>query len=48
MTVLPSYVQDRWRRPDDAERAVNDAVTGEEIARVSSSGVDMAAVLDHA
>ena len=48
MTVLPSFVQDRWQTPEDAGRPVHDAVTGEEVARVSSSGVDMAAVLDHA
>ncbi|HTT50093.1 MAG TPA: phenylacetic acid degradation bifunctional protein PaaZ [Streptosporangiaceae bacterium] len=46
MAVLRSYVAGRWQAPADG-RAVRDAVTGEEVARVSSDGVDMAAALDY-
>ncbi|MET9819064.1 phenylacetic acid degradation bifunctional protein PaaZ [Streptomyces sp. NPDC006355] len=48
MTLLRSYVQDRWHTPAAAGSAIHDAVTGEEIAQVSSTGVDMAAALHHA
>ncbi|MBK0869264.1 phenylacetic acid degradation bifunctional protein PaaZ [Saccharopolyspora sp. HNM0986] len=48
MSALPSYVQGRWQVPDDDGVAVPDAVTGEEVARVSSAGIDMAAALEHA
>ncbi|GAA3837982.1 phenylacetic acid degradation bifunctional protein PaaZ [Streptomyces phyllanthi] len=48
MTPLRSYIQDRWHTPADAGAPVHDAVTGEEIARASSSGIDMAAALHHA
>jgi oxepin-CoA hydrolase/3-oxo-5,6-dehydrosuberyl-CoA semialdehyde dehydrogenase len=46
MAVLRSYVGGRWQAPDDG-RPVRDAVTGEEVARVSSDGIDMAAALDY-
>jgi oxepin-CoA hydrolase/3-oxo-5,6-dehydrosuberyl-CoA semialdehyde dehydrogenase len=46
MAVLRSYVQGSWTAPDDGE-PIHDAVTGEEVARVSSAGVDFAAALDH-
>jgi oxepin-CoA hydrolase / 3-oxo-5,6-dehydrosuberyl-CoA semialdehyde dehydrogenase len=46
MAVLRSYVGGRWQAPDDG-RPVHDAVTGEEVARVSSDGVDMAAALGY-
>ncbi|WP_300015198.1 phenylacetic acid degradation bifunctional protein PaaZ [Pseudonocardia sp.] len=45
--VLRSYVRGGWHAPTDEGRPLHDAVTGEEIARVSSAGVDFAAVLDH-
>jgi oxepin-CoA hydrolase/3-oxo-5,6-dehydrosuberyl-CoA semialdehyde dehydrogenase len=48
---LQSYVGGSWHTAPDAEtdgRPVADAVTGEEIARVSSAGIDMVKVLDHA
>ncbi|MDX3641563.1 phenylacetic acid degradation bifunctional protein PaaZ [Streptomyces sp. MB09-02B] len=48
MSALRSYVQDRWHTPDDEGVPVHHAVTGEEIARASSAGVDMAAALRHA
>src|SRR4029077_10555127 len=47
MTVLRSYVGGAWTEPADEGRTVLDAVTGEEVARVSSAGVDMAAALDY-
>ena len=46
MAVLRSYVAGRWQAPADGQ-AVRDAVTGEEVARVSSAGVDFGAALDH-
>ena len=54
--ILPSYVGDAWWTPrrDGGARAgadatvVRDASTGGEIARVSTAGLDMGAVLDHA
>ncbi|MCG8970251.1 phenylacetic acid degradation bifunctional protein PaaZ [Streptomyces sp. CL12-4] len=48
MKSLPSYVQDRWQSPAGDGAQVYDAVTGEVLARASSSGVDMAAALLHA
>ncbi len=46
MSVLRSYVSGRWVAPQDG-LAVHDAVTGDEVAQVSSAGIDMAAVLEH-
>jgi oxepin-CoA hydrolase / 3-oxo-5,6-dehydrosuberyl-CoA semialdehyde dehydrogenase len=46
MPVLRSYVGGRWQAPDDG-RPILDAVTGAEVARVSSDGVDMAAALEY-
>jgi oxepin-CoA hydrolase/3-oxo-5,6-dehydrosuberyl-CoA semialdehyde dehydrogenase len=46
MAVLRSYVGGRWQAPDDG-RPILDAVTGAEVARVSSDGVDMAAALNY-
>ena len=48
--LLPSYVQDGWWEPADASDAsvVRDASTGEEVVRVSTNGLDLAAALDHA
>ena len=45
MTVLRSYVSGAWTDPADDGRPVLDAVTGEEVARVSSAGIDMGAAL---
>jgi oxepin-CoA hydrolase / 3-oxo-5,6-dehydrosuberyl-CoA semialdehyde dehydrogenase len=45
MALLRSYVSGNWVTPDDDGRPVFDAVTGDEIARVSSAGVDMASAL---
>src|SRR6266536_1231624 len=47
MTVLRSYVGGAWTGPADGGRPVLDAVTGEEVARVSSTGIDLAAALDY-
>jgi oxepin-CoA hydrolase/3-oxo-5,6-dehydrosuberyl-CoA semialdehyde dehydrogenase len=46
MTVLRSYVGGRWIAPHDGQ-PVHDAVTGEQVALVSSAGVDFAAALHH-
>ena len=50
MTVLSSYVQGKWAVPeigDDAGSPLHDAVTGAEIARLSTAGIDMAAALHY-
>ena len=47
MTVLRSYVSGAWTEPADDGRPVLDAVSGEEVARVSSAGIDLAAALDY-
>ncbi len=47
MAVLRSYVSGGWLEPADEGRPVLDAVTGEEVARVSSAGVDTAAALEY-
>ena len=47
MTVLRSYVGRAWTEPADEGRPVLDAVTGEEVTRVSSAGIDLAAALDY-
>ncbi len=48
MAVLSSYVQGRWTTPEGDGVGVHDAVTGQEIARLSTAGIDMAAALDYA
>ena len=47
MTVLRSYVSGAWTAPADDGRPVLDAVTGEEVARVSSAGIDLEAALGY-
>jgi oxepin-CoA hydrolase / 3-oxo-5,6-dehydrosuberyl-CoA semialdehyde dehydrogenase len=47
MTVLRSYVSGAWTDPAADGRPVHDAVTGEEVARVSSSGIDLGAALGY-
>jgi oxepin-CoA hydrolase / 3-oxo-5,6-dehydrosuberyl-CoA semialdehyde dehydrogenase len=47
MPALQSYVGGRWATPTDEGQPVHDAVTGDEVARISSAGVDMAAALDY-
>ncbi|WP_438854112.1 phenylacetic acid degradation bifunctional protein PaaZ [Agromyces sp. M3QZ16-3] len=50
--ILPSYVRDAWWTPDASAEAsateVRDASTGEVVARVSTEGLDLGAVLEHA
>jgi oxepin-CoA hydrolase/3-oxo-5,6-dehydrosuberyl-CoA semialdehyde dehydrogenase len=45
--MLRSYVNGEWFESSAAGTPLADAVTGEEIARVSTEGVDMATVLEH-
>jgi oxepin-CoA hydrolase / 3-oxo-5,6-dehydrosuberyl-CoA semialdehyde dehydrogenase len=47
MTLLRSYVGGSWQTPAGAGRPVFDAVTGDEVARISTEGIDMAAALDY-
>jgi oxepin-CoA hydrolase/3-oxo-5,6-dehydrosuberyl-CoA semialdehyde dehydrogenase len=47
MPVLRSYVEGRWVAADHGE-PVRDAVTGEEVAQVSSDGIDLGAALSYA
>jgi oxepin-CoA hydrolase/3-oxo-5,6-dehydrosuberyl-CoA semialdehyde dehydrogenase len=46
MAVLRSYVNGAWQAPADGQ-PVHDAITGAEVARVSSQGVDLGAALDY-
>jgi oxepin-CoA hydrolase / 3-oxo-5,6-dehydrosuberyl-CoA semialdehyde dehydrogenase len=43
--ALESYVGGRWVSPTDDGQPLVDAVTGDEVARLSSAGIDMAAAL---
>jgi oxepin-CoA hydrolase/3-oxo-5,6-dehydrosuberyl-CoA semialdehyde dehydrogenase len=45
MTVLRSYTEGQWRSPSGDGAPLLDAVTGEEVARISSDGIDMAGAL---
>jgi oxepin-CoA hydrolase/3-oxo-5,6-dehydrosuberyl-CoA semialdehyde dehydrogenase len=45
--ALRSYVSGKWTDPAGEGKPVLDAVTGEEVARVSSAGIDMGAALDY-
>ncbi|MRJ75900.1 phenylacetic acid degradation bifunctional protein PaaZ [Aeromicrobium sp. SMF47] len=46
--LLESYAAGSWFRAEDEGRPLLDAVTGEEVARISSTGLDLAAMTDHA
>ena len=48
--ILPSYVQDSWWTPTAADDAtvVRDASTGDEIAAVTTAGLDLVGALEHA
>ena len=46
--MLESYVAGRWFAAADEGARIADAVTGEAVVRVSSTGLDVAAMLDHA
>ncbi len=45
--ALRSYVSGSWRSPADEGQPLLDAVTGAEVARVSTVGIDMNAVLEY-
>ncbi|GAA4636911.1 phenylacetic acid degradation bifunctional protein PaaZ [Actinoallomurus vinaceus] len=47
MTALHSYVGGRWQTPTGEGIPLHDAATGEEIARVSTAGIDLAAALEY-
>jgi oxepin-CoA hydrolase/3-oxo-5,6-dehydrosuberyl-CoA semialdehyde dehydrogenase len=44
--VLRSYVEGTWTEPDGEGTPVHDAVTGDQIATVSTEGIDMGSVLE--
>lgn len=46
--LLESYTAGSWFLPTDEGQPVLDAVTGEEVARVSANGIDYAAIVAHA
>jgi oxepin-CoA hydrolase / 3-oxo-5,6-dehydrosuberyl-CoA semialdehyde dehydrogenase len=46
--LLESYVAGRWYAAPDDGTTLPDAVTGEPVARISSTGLDVRAMLDHA
>jgi len=48
VSTLQSYVQGQWFTAADAGTPLWSAVTGDEVARISSTGVDVAAMLDYA
>jgi len=45
MAVLSSYVEGGWVTPAAAGIPIRDAVTGDDVARLSTDGIDMAAAL---
>jgi oxepin-CoA hydrolase / 3-oxo-5,6-dehydrosuberyl-CoA semialdehyde dehydrogenase len=45
MTVLRSYIEGQWRAPTGDGVPLRDAVTGEDVTRISSEGIDMAGAL---
>jgi oxepin-CoA hydrolase/3-oxo-5,6-dehydrosuberyl-CoA semialdehyde dehydrogenase len=47
MVVLRSYVNGSWFTPTGEGAPLYDAVTGDEVARISSAGIDMAAALEY-
>ena len=47
MVVLRSYVNGSWFTSTDEGAPLYDAVTGDEVARISSAGIDMAAALEY-
>jgi oxepin-CoA hydrolase/3-oxo-5,6-dehydrosuberyl-CoA semialdehyde dehydrogenase len=47
MTVLHSYLGGRWVTPSGDGTPVHDAVTGEEVARVTSAGLDIRGALEY-
>src|SRR3569833_3402279 len=47
MALLRSYVSGSWHTAADEGVPLHDAATGEEVARISSAGVDFAAALTY-
>jgi oxepin-CoA hydrolase/3-oxo-5,6-dehydrosuberyl-CoA semialdehyde dehydrogenase len=47
MAVLSSYLSGRWVEGEGEGTPVNDAVTGVEVCRLSSAGLDIGAALDY-
>jgi len=47
MVVLRSYLNGSWFTPTGEGAPLYDAVTGDEVARISSAGIDMAAALEY-
>ncbi|MFA6575211.1 MAG: phenylacetic acid degradation bifunctional protein PaaZ, partial [Nocardioides sp.] len=47
-TLLESYAAGRWHRASDEGTPLRDAATGEEVARISSAGLDLGAMVAHA
>ncbi len=47
MTLLRSYLSGNWITGGGEGRPARDAVTGEEVARISADGLDMAGALDY-
>lgn len=45
--MLSSYAQGRWHTAPDEGIELRNAVTGEPVARISSTGLDMSGMLDH-
>src|SRR5215470_7707933 len=45
--ALRSYVAGAWYEPTEEGAPLFDAVTGEQITTISSTGIDMAGVLEH-
>ena len=46
--MISSYVGGRWHTATDEGVTVRDASTGEPVGRVSSAGVDVAGMVEHA
>ncbi|CUR55830.1 fused aldehyde dehydrogenase; enoyl-CoA hydratase [metagenome] len=46
--LLESYAAGRWFRADDGGTPLHDASTGEEVARISATGLDLATMAEHA
>ncbi|MBP2366585.1 oxepin-CoA hydrolase/3-oxo-5,6-dehydrosuberyl-CoA semialdehyde dehydrogenase [Pseudonocardia parietis] len=47
MTLLRSHLSGSWQTGTGEGRPLHDAVTGEEVARVSADGLDLAGALEH-
>jgi oxepin-CoA hydrolase/3-oxo-5,6-dehydrosuberyl-CoA semialdehyde dehydrogenase len=47
MAVLRSYLSGAWQQPTEDGLPLHDAVTGEQVARISSAGLDIGAALEH-